>query len=178
MIRRLTPILAVRAALALVVLGTAVPTAARAQEAPPAAEFVGLAPEAVRQWIGSLGADVGELQRDGGDAYFRVETGGVRWLVFFYGCDLAGLCGDLQYSVAFDAPGVTDAAINAWNRDRRFLKAYLGTAGDGRPLAFAQYDVLIQGGAPPSQLADATRIFLEGVVLFDQHLAAARPAAD
>jgi hypothetical protein len=102
----------------------------------------------------------------------------VRWLVFFYGCDAGALCGDLQYSVAFDAPGVTDAAINAWNRDRRFLKAYLGTAGDGRPLAFAQYDILIQGSQPATQLADPTRIFLEGVVLFDQHLAAARPAAD
>lgn len=175
MIRRLTPILA---ALALLVLGTAVPTAARAQEAPPAVEYVGLAPEAVRQWIGSLGAEVGELQRDGGDAFFRVETGGVRWLVFFYGCDAGALCGDLQYSVTFGAPGVTGEAINAWNRDRRFLKAWLLPAEDGAPLAVAQVDVLFQSGLPPSQLADATRIFLEGVVLFDQHLAAARPAAD
>ena len=140
MIRRLA--LAAAGALALAM---AVPGAAAAQDAAPAAgTYVGLSPQAVRDWMANLGAAVGQPTQDGEDVYFTVDVEGVKWLVFFYNCRLDALCGDVQYSIGFDAPGVTAEEVNGWNRDRRFLKAFLSEGTDGVPLILAQQDVVVE----------------------------------
>lgn len=166
MIRRLA-----LAAAAATTLAFAVPGVAAAQDAAPSAgSYVGLSPQAVRDWMAGLGATVGQPVQDGEDVYFTVDIEGVKWLVFFYSCQIDALCGDVQYSIGFDGAGVTAEEVNAWNRERRFLKAFLSDGGAEGPLVLAQQDVLIVSGQPVDQLADPTIVFLEGIVLFDEWL--------
>jgi len=166
--------LAAGAALALTFAG---PDAARAQDAvAQAPAFVGLTPESVRDWLAAAGAQTGEVTRENDDVFFRVDDGGLVWFIFFYGCEADGRCGDLQFNTVFEAAGVDGETINAWNRDKRFLKAFLSEV-DGAPIAFVQLDVLFVSGQPVEQLADATVIWLEGLNAFGAHLKQAAPPA-
>lgn len=165
---------------AAALLAVALPSAATAQDAPApaAAPFVGLTPDAVRQWLVDAGATAGPVTRDESDVFFRVEDGGTVWFVFFYGCEADGRCGDMQFNTVFDGKDVSPEVVAAWNRERRFLKAFQ-TEAAGQPLIFVQYDVLFISGQRVDQLADAAVIWLEGLDLFVRHLqaAAAPPAA-
>jgi len=153
----------VAAAAAAVALCAASPGDARAQEATSTTPaFVGLTPESVRDWLSTAGAQVGEVTRDGEDVFFRVEDGGLVWFVFFYGCQADGRCGDVQFNAVFDGQGVTAEEINGWNREQRFLKAFV-TEAEGEPVVFMQFDVLITSGLPVEQMADPTIVWLEGL---------------
>jgi hypothetical protein len=164
------------AAAAALTLTLAAPGAASAQDAAAQAPaFVGLTPESVREWLVAAGARAGEVTRQDGDVFFRVDEGGLVWFVFFYGCEPDGRCGDMQFNTVFDGTGVGDDVINAWNRDKRFLKAFRSDVG-GAPVVFAQFDVLFVSGQPVQQLADATVIWVEGLEAFGAHLRQAAPA--
>ncbi|HEV2082372.1 MAG TPA: YbjN domain-containing protein [Brevundimonas sp.] len=166
------------AALAALALGLAAPGAARAQDAAAAAPtFVGLTPEAVRGWLVAAGAQAGEVTREDGDVFFRVDDGGLVWFLFFYGCEADGRCGDLQFNTVFDGTGVSAATVNAWNRDQRWLKAFT-TEVNGQPVIFVQFDVLLVSGQGVGQLADPAVVWLEGTARFAEQLrTAATPAA-
>ncbi|MBU1324306.1 MAG: YbjN domain-containing protein [Alphaproteobacteria bacterium] len=161
------------AASAALALSLAAPGDARAQQAAASAPaFVGLTPESVRDWLVAAGAEAGEVMREDGDVFFRVDDAGVVWFVFFYGCEADGRCGDLQFNTVFDGTGVSAATVAAWNRDQRWLKAF-STDADGQPVVFVQFDVLFVSGQGVGQLADATVLWLEGVDRFAAHLRAA-----
>jgi hypothetical protein len=165
------------AASAALALGLAAPDAARAQDAANATPaFVGLTPESVRDWLVAAGAQAGEVTRQDGDVFFRVDDGGLVWFIFFYGCEADGRCGDLQFNTFFDGAGVSGDVINAWNREQRWLKAFT-TEANGQPLIFVQFDVLFVSGQSVDQLADAAVIWLEGVDRFAGHLRASAPPA-
>ncbi|HEV7226815.1 YbjN domain-containing protein [Brevundimonas sp.] len=150
------------AASAALTLAVALPGAARAQDAAVAPAFVGLTPESVRDWLSTAGAQVGEVTRDGEDVFFRVDDAGLVWFVFFYGCEADGRCGDVQFNAVFEGQGVTVEEVNAWNREQRFLKAFL-TQAEGQPVVFMQFDVLLTSGLPVEQMADPTIVWLEGL---------------
>lgn len=161
------------AASAALTLSFAAPGVVRAQEAPAAVPaYVGLTPESVREWLVSVGAQAGEVTRDGGDVFFRVDDAGVVWFVFFYSCGADGRCGDLQFNTVFDGTGVTAETVNTWNREQRWLKAF-STDVDGAPVVFLQLDVLIHSGQTPQNLGDAGILWLEGIRRFADHLRAA-----
>ncbi|MBX9576459.1 MAG: YbjN domain-containing protein [Caulobacteraceae bacterium] len=144
-------------------LGAVAPGDASAQEATSVAPaFVGLTPESVRDWLSTAGAQVGDVTRDGGDVFFRVDDAGLVWFVFFYGCEADGRCGDVQFNAVFNGQGVTAEEINGWNREQRFLKAFV-TEAEGEPVVFMQFDVLITSGLPVEQMADPTIVWLEGL---------------
>lgn len=165
------------AAATALALTFAAPGAARAQDAAAGAPaFVGLTPESVRDWLVAAGARAGEVTREGGDVFFRVDDAGVVWFIFFYGCEADGRCGDMQFNTVFDGTGVAAGVIDAWNREQRFLKAF-STEANGQSLLFVQFDVLFLSGQSVDQLADAAVLWLEGVDRFAAHLrAAAAPA--
>lgn len=167
-------LLAASAALALTF---AVPGNARAQDAATAPAFVGLTPESVRDWLVAAGAEAGEVTRQEGDVFFRIDDAGVVWFIFFYGCEADGRCGDMQFNTVFDGTGVSADTVAAWNREQRWLKAFT-TEANGQSLVFVQFDVLFVSGQGVEQLADAAVLWLEGVDRFAGHLrAAATPAA-
>lgn len=161
------------AASAVLSLSLAAPGGARAQEAVASAPaFVGLTPESVRDWLVAAGAEAGEVMREDGDVFFRVDDAGVVWFIFFYGCEADGRCGDMQFNTVFDGTGVSADTVAAWNREQRWLKAF-ATDANGQPVVFVQFDVLFVSGQSVSQLADATVLWLEGVDRFAAHLRAA-----
>lgn len=67
-----------------------------------------------------------------GDPMVVGRMDGTRFLVLFYGCDDEGMrCRSIQFRAAWETDGsyaITD--LNAWNRDKRFGKAYLDDVDD------------------------------------------------
>ncbi len=125
----------------------------------------GVSIEAVRAWLISKGGTVSEINRQDGETWISITDGALTWVIFFYSCD-ADVCGDIQYAASFSNPDISQAMVNDWNRDRRFLKAFFvpGTAG-GDQTAVVQYDVLIQPG-DVEQLTDHTALWLDLVKTF------------
>lgn len=119
----------------------------------------GLAVADVSQWIASKGGVVSEVQRENGQPFVTVQDGGLTWAVFFYGCT-NDVCEDIQYSAAFANASVTLEAVNAWNTQQRFLKAFYapGEAGQNATAA-VQFDVLLQPGGV-DQLTDPTAVWI------------------
>ena len=151
--------LATLAAAAL--MAVAAPSAASAAPAPvQTATDPGLSVEAVRSWLTSKGGTVSAINREEGETWITIDDGPLTWAIFFYSC-AADVCGDIQYAASFSNPSITQAMINDWNRDRRFLKAFFtpGEAG-GDQTAVVQYDVLIHN-ADVEQLTDPTALWLD-----------------
>jgi len=145
----------------------AAPAAAAASPPTPvqAAADPGVSPEAVRAWLISKGGTVSEVRSEGAETWLTVSDGPLNWMVFFYSCE-AGACGDIQYAASFSNPTITEAMVNVWNREHRFLKAFFAPGeGGGDQTAVVQYDVLIHGGGV-EQLTDHTALWLDLVAQF------------
>ncbi|MBW8304077.1 MAG: YbjN domain-containing protein [Brevundimonas sp.] len=151
---------------AAAVMALAAPAAAAALPATvQTAADPGVSVEAVRAWLISKGGAVSEVKREGGETWLTVSDGPLNWMVFFYSCQ-GDVCGDLQYAASFSNPTITQATVNDWNRDRRFLKAFFTPAeAGGDPTAVVQYDVLV-GQGDVEQLTDHTALWLELVADF------------
>ena len=128
----------------------------------------GLAITAVRDWLISVGATVGEVTRADGRISVTVTDGPMTWLVFFNGCE-ADVCGDIQYMAAFSNETITPERVNQWNLEHRFLKAYF-TPGTAAGTAIVQYDVLLVDGAGTRQLIDPTSVWVGLLPTFATHV--------
>lgn len=131
------------------------PVAAPTQEA-----VSGLTPAEVRAWLAEKGATVEEPQTIQGQTLLRVNDGSATWLIFFYGCDATGRCQDIQFAASVVADGLSLDRINAWNREQRFVKAYL-QPNQSASTAVLQFDVLLSAGLGVEQLNDPTVVWLE-----------------
>ena len=151
---------------AAALLALAAPAAASTGPAPvQTAATPGVSIEAVRAWLISKGGQVSEINRQDGETWISINDSPLSWVIFFYSCE-ADVCGDIQYAASFSNPGISQAMINDWNRDQRFLKAYFIPAADGRDnTGGVQYDVLMQGG-DVEQLTDHTALWLDLVAAF------------
>lgn len=153
------------------------PAIATPQEA-PAAQPAGLSVEAVRVWLTGLGADSATVERAGDQVFLRVQDGDLAWGILFYGCQ-ADVCSDLQFSSVFTAgPEVTLDTINAWNRDKRYLKAFYMPAANGEEAAaIVQFDVIVHAGEGIDQLREPTVVWVEMIRDFANHVGFVAPAA-
>ena len=179
MFRRLSALAPLVAAPALMMampaLATADPGAASVTgpvSAPTQEAVVGLTPAEVRAWLVEKGATVEEPQTIEGQTLLRVNDGSANWLIFFYGCDATGRCQDIQFAANIVADGLSLDRINAWNREQRFVKAYLQSNLDGTPSAVLQFDVLLLAGLGVDQLNDPTVVWLELLARFIEGLIA------
>ena len=152
---------------AAALMALAAPAAAAPAAAIPVqtAAAPGIPIEAVRAWLISKGGEVSEVNRQDGETWISINDSPLSWTIFFYGCE-ADVCGDIQYAASFSNPTITQAQINDWNRDRRFLKAFFipGEAG-GDNAGVVQYDVLIQS-PDVEQLTDHTALWLDLLAAF------------
>lgn len=88
-------------------------------------------------------------QEDGKDPSISGKIEGVSYYLFFRNCnDSHTNCEDLNFYAGFLDNKQTLDAINAWNRDKRFGKAYL----DGDLDAVIEYDVNVQYGVSAKTL--------------------------
>lgn len=177
MFRRLSALAPLVAAPAL--LMAAAPVAAADPGAAPASALapastqdasVGLTPAEVRAWLTEKGATVEAPQTIEGQTLLRVNDGSANWLIFFYGCDATGRCQDIQFAANIVAGGLSLERINSWNREQRFVKAYLQSNIDGTPSAVLQFDVLLQPGLGAEQMNDPTVVWLELLARFVESL--------
>lgn len=145
--------------------------AASAQSASPMSPNQ-MTPQGVSDWLAARGVSP-ELVTGDSEPFLRVQDGQLTWLLFFYGCDASG-CDSLQFGAGFTNDTVTLERVNAWNRDRRFLKAYLET-GDANS-AIVQYDVIPADGAPVGQLADHVDLWRSNLSAFAVHVGYLTPA--
>lgn len=147
---------------AAAVMALAAPAAAAPLQTAPAqaAADPGVSIEAVRAWLTAKGGTVSAVNRQDGETWLSVTDGPLTWVIFFYSCQ-ADVCGDIQYAASFSNPGVTQAMVNDWNRDHRFLKAFFTPAeAGGDPTAVVQYDVLTHS-ADVEQLTEPTALWLD-----------------
>lgn len=85
-----------------------------------------------------------ERQYDDPDApWVRAEMDGVIYSITFLNCDNGRDCSSVQLRAWWDAPNdYSVAAMNRWNRDRRFSKAYLDAGGNPT----VEFDINLAGG--------------------------------
>jgi hypothetical protein len=73
------------------------------------------------------------LEKDSSnDPFITGRIDGTRYGIFFYGCSDGKECDDILFAAAWGGVKVSMDDINAWNRDKKFGKAFLDKDGDPR----------------------------------------------
>jgi len=123
-----------------------------------AALVLSLAAPAFAQTIdGSAVDDILSLAKSYGEASLETQgngrpriagkVGSVPYQVFFLNCD-SGVCEDLNFYAGFAGIKPTMDSMNAWNRDKRFGRAYV----DGDLDAVIEYDINLEYGVAKENL--------------------------
>jgi len=85
-----------------------------------------------------------QIGKDEG-AIIKTASGGHNWALLFYGCSQHKNCGSVQFHAGFELQKKADLkAMNDFNREKRFAKAYLDKDDD----ANIDMDVEMAGGMP------------------------------
>ena len=75
-----------------------------------------------------------------GDPEVKSSTDGGNFAIFFYGCNKGPRCSSIEFQAGYDLPnGMSLDKINQWNKEHRFLRAYLDKDND--PYAEMDLDV-------------------------------------
>lgn len=115
----------------------------------------GLTAEEAADWIRGQGLP-GEVLPDPttpGDQIVRTSADGVNFDIYFYGCTSDApphhRCDSMQYAAGWDNSGGVDVErINQWNRENRFIRAYISRKG----MVFGEMDIDITPGVNYSAL--------------------------
>ncbi|WP_447725414.1 YbjN domain-containing protein [Sphingomonas koreensis] len=95
-------------------------------------------------------------KKEGEDPVITSAASGSTFGLYFYNCDKGKNCQSVQFYAGFEKPKMDLARANAWNRDKRFGRAYLDKDGD----AALEMDVNIEPGGMPRELfADSLSIW-------------------
>jgi Putative bacterial sensory transduction regulator len=113
-----------RSICALIVLLT-LPLAARADSLPDG----GVTAPDVAAALKSAGYPADVTADRSGQPYIRSSTGKVLFLVHFYQCGSELRCASVEFIAPFRHKYSTQAAIGAWNREKRFGRAFLDSHG-------------------------------------------------
>jgi hypothetical protein len=102
-----------------------------------------------------------------GDPIIRSSADGSGFSVLFYGCDEETRCASIQFTAGFNLrDGTTLEAINDWNRNKRFGKAYLDEEND----PFLEYDIDLERGATTEAIENAFDVWLSVMPAFKRHI--------
>ena len=105
-------------------------------------------PEAVAKVLQDKGYKALIGKDKSGDPKVESAAEGVNFIVYFYGCKNGANCGDIQFSAGFQKTEADANAINEWNKNQRFAKAYLDSDGD----AHFETDVHLDDAGMPLEL--------------------------
>jgi len=143
------PILAVLAAV-LVVSGSHAATRHAARPSASAAPE-GVTPEWVAGVLHAKGYKAVIGVDNDGDPKVSSAADGTNFTIFFYGCHGTRRCESLTFQAGFDLDdGFSATKINAWNKDKRFLKAWLDDEND----PYVEMDLDVEHGSTSANLAD------------------------
>jgi hypothetical protein len=112
----------------------------------------GLTYEEVASWLHASGypATIKPDQSDGAKPEERIVSSsidGVNYDIYFYGCS-AGRCDSIQYAAGWPSSPGSLARINAWNTEKRYIRAYTTSSGQ----YWAEYDIDVSPGGTYEQL--------------------------
>ena len=109
--------------------------------------------------VANVARGFGSVEMDkasNGDPMINGKIEGVSYFLFFRNCaDDNTKCEDLNFYAGFLDNKQTMEAINAWNRDKRFGKAYLDSDLD----AVIEYDVNLEYGISGKNLDSSFQIW-------------------
>ena len=143
-------------------IAAAVAIAATAAQAQPIAQGGATAPE-IAAWLQAQGLDAA-IREDAAAPAVASGANGVSWDMNGFDCQ-AGRCASWQFSAAFLIPNIPEGAVERWNVERRYLKAFEIEA-QGGTAAVAQYDVLITPGMTWEGMTEHMRLFASVAPLF------------
>ena len=143
-------------------IAAAVGFAATAAQAQPIAQGGATAPEIVA-WLQAQALDAA-VREDAAAPAVASGANGVSWDMNGFDCQ-AGRCASWQFSAAFLIPNIPEGAVERWNLERRYLKAFEIEA-QGGTAAVAQYDVLITPGMTWEGMTEHMRLFASVAPLF------------
>lgn len=104
---------------------------------------------------------------DDGDPVILSGAEGSNFRVFFYTCRKGPRCAAIQFMAAFDLEkGMSLGDINAWNRDKRFGRAYLDNEMD----PFIEMDVDFEHGATSEAVANAIDTWVAVLPAFREYV--------
>jgi hypothetical protein len=104
----------------------------------------GLRAKDIADWLKHrhLDAEVDPARKDAAATVIRVQSAGAPFAIYLYDCR-KDRCASMQYSAGVAAPpGMTTARVNAWNRQSRYVRAYLDASGR----VWGEYDLDIAPG--------------------------------
>ena len=141
---------------AALVIGTCAPVQAQTIDGSAVDEIVAIASN-----YGAASLDV----QTNGQPRITGEVGGIGYQVFFLNCD-SGVCEDLNFYAGFAALKPTMDSLNAWNREKRFGRAYLDADLD----AVIEYDINLEYGVSPDNLNAAFGVWSLVLGEFAEHV--------
>jgi hypothetical protein len=105
---------------------------------------------------------------DTGDPLIRSAANGSDFLVFFYNCTDNTDCRTIQFYAGYSEPNTaTLETMNAWNKDNRFGRAYLGDDG----IARIEMDVdLDDGGLTQGLFEDNLEYWITVMARFEDYV--------
>ena len=125
------------------------------------------APDSLVTFFKSAGYPVRLTEDTVGDPLIEYRVNGDKMSLFFYDCEDNVDCQAVQFYAGYTDAGATLETINAWNTDRRFVRAYLtednvariemdvATSADG--LSFGDFEAILG-------------LWLESVDRFEEHI--------
>lgn len=126
-------------------------TPVAALAAPSDIHVDGMTGAEVAKWLQASGYKAELTTDDTGDPMIKSAASGVNFTVYFYDCTAKPRCKAIQFAASFDLKQPMSAAkINEWNRQNRYLKAYIDDEGD----PYVQYDVNLNAGRTTAVLDD------------------------
>lgn len=139
-----------------------------APAAAPAGQVLASDPGALHDMLQREGF-VAELTTDGvGDPLIDIRYYDTTFQIFFYGCEGGRSCRMIQFYSGYVAgDAVTLEAVNAWNRDRLYTRAYIDGEGD----TALEYEVYLgAGGLTEADFDSVLTHWTESLVAFEDHI--------
>jgi len=137
------------------ILGGILAACLAASAGPAAARDIpagGLTLDETVAWLRRAGYPATPHPEDGVHPYVSSKLGTADFAVRLYDCKTGGRCASLQFTAGFDlANGLSLDRVNAWNMEKRYVKAYLDDERD----PFAGYDINLSPGVTYEALDDA-----------------------
>ena len=141
-----------RSALNLVVAAAAlafVPAVAVAKSFPSK----GVSRPEIITYLQTQGMTATEQKDSNGRRILKTNTVGVNFDVYFFDCDDKDeYCSSIQFAAGWSlSSNVDSSTLNAWNKDKRWMRAYL--TGDNNEALYGEMDIIV--GANSTETLDS-----------------------
>jgi hypothetical protein len=124
----------------------------------------GLKAQDIADWLKHQHLDAQiDVSKSGATAtVIRTSSGDAPFAIYLYGCK-KDRCASMQYAVSVTgAQGMTVARVNAWNRQSRYIRAYLDSSGR----LYGEYDLDIAPGFSQPALDHSLKRWLSALQRF------------